>query len=100
MNAFALLGLAQRAGKLASGFDAVHRAVVRGRAKLIILSIDASARTAERTRRIAGEYGVPCIAWATMQELGQAVGKPDRAVVALLDEGFASAVRKALLRGE
>lgn len=100
MNVFALLGLAQRAGKLASGFDAVHRAVVRGRAKLILLSVDASANTAKRTQRIAEARRIPCIQWATQSELGQAIGRPDRAVVAILDEGLASAVSRALLRGE
>ncbi len=35
-----------------------------------------------------------------MRELGQAIGQPDRAVVAVLDPAFARAVREALPRGE
>lgn len=95
-----MLGLAQRAGRLVSGFDAVRRAVDRGRAKLIVISQDASAGTAERIRRIADARGVPCVTWADMRSLGEAIGRPDRAVVAIVDAQMAEAVRKALTRGE
>jgi len=100
MKGLSLLGLAQRAGKLASGYEAVRRAVLGGRARLIVISMDASAKTAGRVRRIAEAKRVPCVEVASMRELGQAIGQPDRAVVAVLDQGFARAVREALLRGE
>lgn len=95
-----LLGLAQKAGRLVSGFDAVERAVVRGRARLVIISQDAAARTAERMRRLADAKGVPWVTWAGKREIGEAIGRPDRAVVAIIDAGMAEAVRKALSRGE
>lgn len=95
-----MLGLAQRAGRLVSGFDAVKRAIVRGRAHLIVISQDASANTAERVRRIAAARGVPCVAWADMRTLGAAIGRRDRAVIAVVDPQMAEAVRKALAHGE
>ena len=100
MSALSLLGLAQRAGRLVSGFDAVKRAVVRGRAHLVIISHDVSANTADRMRRIAAARGVPCVTWSDMNTLGKAIGQPDRAVIAIVDARMAEAVRKALVHGE
>lgn len=99
-NVLSLLGLAQRAGRLVSGNEAVERAVVRRQAKLVIISQDAAERTAQRMIRLAGEKRVPWVRWASKHELGAAIGRSDRAVVAIIDAGLAEAVRKALSRGE
>jgi len=100
MSVRSLLGIAQKAGRLVSGFDAVHRAVDRGRAKLVLVSQDASVKTVERVRQIADARQVPMISWGSMRALGEAIGRPDRAVVAVLDPQLAEAVQKAFSRGE
>ena len=52
---------------------------------------DGRAHTADRRRQ-----GRPCVTWADMRSLGEAIGRPDRAVVAIVDAQMAEAVRKAL----
>ncbi|MGE5653187.1 MAG: L7Ae/L30e/S12e/Gadd45 family ribosomal protein [Bacillota bacterium] len=82
-----LLGLAQRAGKLSSGDDVVRRRLGKSRYQLLLLARDASPRTKE-IREIAAASGCPIIEFATKNELGAALGKPDRAVILIEDRGF------------
>lgn len=100
MRVRALLGFAQRAGRVASGYAAVLRAIGKRKAKLVILALDASPRTRRSVEEAAASGGVPVVLWGSMAGLGEALGKPDRAVVAVCDDGFARALRAALQAGE
>lgn len=90
------LGLALRAGKLASGDEAVLKAVRSGTAKLVFLASDASDNAKKKYRDKCGYYGVPIIEIYERRELGRSVGKPERVVVAVTDEGLSGLVRKSL----
>ena len=91
-----LIGLAQRAGRLVSGEESVLAAVRGGKAKLVILAGDASPNAAKKFMDKCRYYGVELVQVADRGELGKSLGKPQRVVAALLDEGFAELVRKAL----
>lgn len=82
-----LLGLAQRAGKLTSGDDAVRRRLGKSRDQLLVIAQDASPRTKE-VIPVAENAGCQVIQFATKNELGAALGKPDRAVLLVEDRGF------------
>ena len=73
-----LLGLAERAGKIASGEFAAEKAVKTGKARLIIVAEDASA------------------CYSQKELLGHGIGKEFRASLAVLDGGFAKAIEKQL----
>ncbi|ALS27591.1 ribosomal L7Ae/L30e/S12e/Gadd45 family protein [Paenibacillus cisolokensis] len=92
----ARLGMAMRAGKLATGDDTVLRAVRQGNARLVIVSADASDNTKKKFRDKCEFYGVPIAEAFSRFELGQAVGKGERVVVAVLDEGFAKLIGSQL----
>jgi ribosomal protein L7Ae-like RNA K-turn-binding protein len=83
-----MLGLCQRAGKLASGDMAVEQTLKKGKARLLILAEDVSERTRERFLWLAERAQVPCYQAGTREELGEALGKPHRAVVAVQSEEF------------
>ncbi len=100
MRARALLGFAQRAGRVASGHAAVLRAIGRRKAKLVIVACDASPRTRRGVEEAAKSGGIPVAFWESMADLGMALGKPDRAVAAVCDDGFARALIAALQAGE
>lgn len=91
-----LLGLARRAGKLVSGDEGVLAAVRSGKARLVIIAGDASPGAVKKYTDKCRHYGVTMVQTADRQQLGRSIGKPERVAIALLDEGFAHLVRKAL----
>ena len=87
------LGLAQRAGKIAAGDMLAKNALINGRAEMLILADDAAEKVKEELLAIAKEC-VPVLSWPTKAELGYIVGKSPRGALALLDNGFAKAIKK------
>lgn len=91
-----LLGLAQKAGKIASGDFAAEKAIRAGKAKLILVAEDAVDETKKKYRDLADEYQVDCMTAASKIELGTAMGKEFRAVAVILDDGFKKGIQKKL----
>ena len=84
-----LLGLANRARKIISGEELALKEVRSGKAKLVLLSKDASINTAKKITDKCNSYNVPLKLVENRQLLGQAIGKEARVVVAIMDNGFA-----------
>lgn len=91
-----LLGLANRARKVISGEQLVVKEIQGRKAKLVILSKDASKNTTKKITDKCKSYQVPCRFVETRQILGQAIGKESRVVVAVLDSGFAGKLLQLL----
>lgn len=89
-----LLGLAQRAQLLVSGNFPVEEALKAGQVKAIIITTDASTKTAERFEKISAEKSLPLIRALTKETLGQCLGKDSRTVAAVLDAGFLKSIEK------
>jgi len=87
-----LLGLAQKAGKIASGEVAVEYAVRSGKARLVLVAADASDNTKKSYRDLSAYYGVACYEGLSKDEFGHATGKPPRAAIAVTDAGFGKAI--------
>lgn len=84
-----LLGLANRARKLISGEELSVKEIRSGKAKLVLLSADASSNTSKKVTDKCKSYNIPYKIVENRFLLGQAIGKEARVVVAVLDEGFA-----------
>ena len=82
------LGLAQKAGKTASGDMAVSEALKKGMGCYAVLAEDAAPRTVEKVVALCKETHVPFTKRLTAARLGQALGKAPRAAVVLLDKNF------------
>ncbi|PGS47166.1 YlxQ family RNA-binding protein [Bacillus sp. AFS041924] len=91
-----LLGLAARARKVVSGEELVVKEVQQKRAKLVILSKDASDLTAKKIKDKTTYYNTPLCYVETRYELGHAIGKDARVVVAITDQGFATKLQTLL----
>ena len=91
-----LLGLAERAGRVASGSFAVEQALTKGQAKFLIIAEDASAETKENFTRRGQNHKIPTMIYGTKERLGRSLGKDNRAVAAVLDKGFGEALQKLL----
>lgn len=92
-KALSMLGIAAKAGRLASGETAAEQAIRKGKAELVILSEDASENTGKKFRNLCSTYKVPMIVFETKESLGRAIGKGERSSVAVLDAALAEAVR-------
>ncbi|MFS0782259.1 YlxQ family RNA-binding protein [Bacillus sp. 1P06AnD] len=91
-----LLGLANRARKIISGEELVVKEVRSGKAKLVLLSKDASSNTEKKITDKCNYYNVPLMKVESRDQLGHAIGKDHRVVIAVLDDGFANKLKTLL----
>lgn len=89
------LGLAMRAGKVVTGDEVVLKAIRSSEAKLVILAGDASDLT-KKFRDKCGSYNIPLVIGFDRDSLGTSVGKPERVVLAITDQGFAELISKGM----
>ena len=87
-----LLGMAQKAGKIASGEFAVDKAVKSGKAKLILIAADISENTRKSYKDMSVYFKIPCYEVLSKQQLGLRIGKDRRAALAITDQGFTKAI--------
>jgi ribosomal protein L7Ae-like RNA K-turn-binding protein len=93
---YSLLGLAMKAGKVASGEFSVEKSVKSGHSYFVIIAEDASDNTKKMFDNMCQYYQVPLGYFGTKDELGQCIGKRFRASLAIEDEGFANSIMKKL----
>ena len=86
------LGLCQRAGKLSSGETGALSAIKDGSAELIIVAENASDNTKKKFSDSAAHYDKKLVIYGDKFELGNAIGKNERSVIAIQDCGFAKKI--------
>ena len=91
-----LLGLATKAGKVASGEFSTEKSVKTGKGFLVLVADDASQNTKKKFQNMCDFYEVPIYFIANKEELGRFCGKEFRASHAVQDENFAKAMLKEL----
>lgn len=69
------LGLAQKAGCIASGEYAVEKAVKGGLASLVIVAEDASDNTKKKMKNMTAFYETPLYVYGSKDDLGHCIGK-------------------------
>ena len=95
-KALAMLGMATKAGKVVSGEFSTEKSVKSGRSHMVIVSEEASDNTKKMFENSCAYYKVPVYQFGMKEELGHAMGKEMRASLAVLDSGFAKALREKL----
>ena len=94
---FGMIGLAARAGKVVSGSDSVIGAIRSGKIHLLIITRDISRNSLETLlKNLKDDSEIICYSFATSEELGAALGKPDRTVAAITDQSFAEGISAIL----
>lgn len=91
-----LLGLAQRAGQLQSGDFIVEKAVKKRIVKLLVMATDCAANNEKKYEELTKKYNIPMRKILTKEQLGHAIGKELRVVLAINDDGFAKALLKEI----
>lgn len=95
-KALQLLGLAMRAGKIVTGEELAVREIQARRAKLVILSEDASSNTAKKVTDKCQFFNVEQHVFGSREQLGHAIGKEARVVLVITDAGFAKKLSEYL----
>ena len=88
-----ILGLATRARMTITGEGMTVNEVRNGNAKLVLLAEDASENTSKKLHDKCSYYGVDIETFGTRFEIGHAVGKEERVVMAVTDKGFAKKLK-------
>lgn len=88
-----MLGLAQKAGKIASGEFSTEKAVKEGKAYRVIVAGDSSDNTKKMFSDMCTFYKVPIHFFSDKDTIGHSIGKQFRASLAILDEGFANTIK-------
>ena len=91
-DSLALLGMARRAGALASGTGSTRRAVKEGRARLVLFARDASETQRDKVMKLLRHGRTPRATLGTREALGSAVGSAPVSAVAVTDQQFAKAL--------
>ena len=82
------LGLAQKAGRLASGDQGIWDMLKKQRARYVLIAADASLRTREKLENWCRSHQIPYSIRLDMVTMGAAIGKAPRAAVVILDDHF------------
>ncbi len=99
-SAYAMISLAQKAGKLVSGEDTCSREIKAGRGKLVIVAEDSAENTKKMFMNMCNYRDIPYIAFGTKELLGKNIGKDYRAVLCLIDNNFAKLILQKISGGE
>lgn len=91
-----MLGLAVKAGRVASGEFSTEKAVKSRKAFLVIVADDASENTKKMFRNMCSFYHVPLYFYADKERLGHCIGKQYRASLAVTEEGFSKSLESKL----
>ena len=95
-EALMVIALANKAGKLISGEDAVLESIRNRTACLTVISEDASENTKKRFQDKCRFYGVDCMEGASKRETAAMLGKEERSAIAFSDEGLKQLFLKKL----
>lgn len=89
---YGLLGLAQRAGKVASGEFMTETSVKEGKSYLVLVASDASERTKKQFKNMSDYNKVPYREYGLKDEIRHSIGKEFRASLSVIDEGLAKQI--------
>ena len=93
-------GLAAKAGKIVCGADAVKEAIKYKKVFVVIIAEDSSLATQEKFMKYASENNVLVYVYGNIFENSKAIGKRNKAIIAIRDEGFARAISKVIDGGD
>ena len=91
-----LLGLAMKSGNMVSGEYQTLDAVRKKKAKLVLVSEDASDNTKKLFFDKCAFYQIPVTEYGMKEDLGRAIGKDLRSSLAVCEVGLATAIKKQL----
>lgn len=96
---YGILGIAAKAGKIISGFDSIQENIKNRQVKLIIIAKETSEKTQKEVKFTCEKYGIQTVIFGNIEGNSHAIGKKNRALIGICDEGLANKFLE-LLNGE
>lgn len=93
-------GLATRAGKIVCGADAVKEVILSKKVFAVIIAEDSSLTTREKFLRYASENDIKCFVFGSIDENSKAIGKKNKAIIAVKDKNFSEAICRIINGGD
>lgn len=97
---YGLIGLAARARKIAYGYDAVVELIKMNKAKLVIVTTDASDKTKKNMQYTCNKYNVELIIFGNKDKISHIIGKENKVIVALKDKNISGEICKRFYGGD
>ena len=97
---YGIIGLATKAGKLTAGTDACLEGIEKKNIKLVIIATDASDRTKKLVKEKCEQFNVSVYEILTIDEISKSIGKPNKAIIGIKENGFAEKIKKIINGGE
>ena len=91
-----LMGLAEKAGKLVCGTDATIQDIERHKVELVIVAKDSSEKTRKNIKYICEKNRVEILEFGTIDELSNAIGKSNKAIIGIKSKDFKEGIKKLL----
>ena len=95
-----LLGLATKAGKISFGMQAVEESIEKNNASLVIIANDIAEASSKKIVKVCKEKNIDYIFFGTIEENSSAIGKYNKAIIAVKDKNFAEAILKIINGGD
>lgn len=84
---YSMIGLCMKAGKLSYGSDMCEEKIKYKKVRLLIIAKNASDNTKERFKKLC-KNDIAFFEYGTIDEISHVIGKDNKAVIGVLDEGF------------
>ncbi|MDO4912317.1 MAG: ribosomal L7Ae/L30e/S12e/Gadd45 family protein [Lactobacillus sp.] len=92
------LGLAQKAGKLVTGTDAVILGLKAKKVYFVLVGSDLTQNSLEKITQVSSKVNVIVNQDFTSDEISQAIGQ-ERKVIGLIDQKFSKALKQKIKEG-
>lgn len=89
-----MVSLAMKAGKVLSGEFSVEKGLKEGQVVLCIVAEDASDNTKKKFKNMCTYRSIDMIELTDKEQLGRTIGRQQRAVLGITDEGFKKGILK------
>ena len=95
-----MLGICAKAGKIISGTEIVIEYIKKNKVKLVIVAQDASEKSKQNMKYICTKNNIDIKEYGTVEENSKAIGKNNRAIIAVLDDKLAKNIISKISGGE
>lgn len=95
-----LLGICTKAGKLSCGTDLVLEEISKKFVKLVIVATDASDKTKKNIKFVCEKNNIELFEYGTIDDNSKAIGKHNKAIIAIKDHSLAKAIKDRINGGE
>lgn len=95
-----LLGLCSKSGEITFGTDACIDIIKRNKTNLVLVASDASDRTKRNFEFVCNQNNIKICIFGTIEEISKAIGRVNKAVLAIKNDSLASQIYKIINGGD